>query len=298
MILEILATVAPVLAIIAIGFAWARLGLPFDSPTIGSLVLRIGTPCLIFSTLTTAEVSPAAVGAIALAAACVIAVATLVGIVVLRIAGLPLHTWLMTAMFGNTGNMGLPLCAMVFGPDGLTFGIVVFLVTSISQNTLGLVVSAGRVEVASLVRQPVVWASAVSVALLVADLRAPTWIERTTTLVGGIVIPSMLLLLGVSLAKMKVADLRIASGMAVLRLSAGAVGALATIAALGLEGAQAGVVFVMATMPAAIVSVIFAERFGRSPERIAGVIVVSTLGTLAALPVIVFVALRIAAATG
>ena len=51
----------------------------------------------------------------------------------------------------------------------------------------------------------------------------------------------------------------------------------------------------MATMPAAVVSVIFAERYGHSPEKVAGTIVVSTVGTLAGLPLIVWIAMVLAA---
>jgi predicted permease len=286
--LQILSVVAPVLAIVALGFLWARLRMPFDNETVGSVVLRIGTPCLIFATLTSASIEVVEVGHMALMAACVIALSALVGMLVLRAAGLPLHTYLLTAMHGNSGNMGLPLAAMVFGVEGLAIAIAYFLVVSISQNTLGLVISAGRLDLRSLLRQPIIHASIVTVAVLVTDAPVPDWIARTTELLGGLVIPAMLLLLGVSLAQLKVADLGLASGMALMRFGAGATGAVIVVLAFGLGGAEAGVVWIMATMPSAVVNVLFAERFNRSPERVAGTIVVSTAGTLAGLPLIVW----------
>ncbi len=291
MFLQILAVIAPVLTIVGLGFLWARSGMPFDNDTIGSVVLKIGTPCLIFATLTGADIPVSEVGRMALAAACVIAVSALVGVVVLRTAGLPLNTYLLTAMHGNSGNMGLPLAAMVFGVEGLALAIAYFLVVSISQNTLGLVISAGRFDFKSLVRQPIIHASAVTTLVLVADLEVPEWISRTTELLGGIVIPTMLLLLGVALSQLKVADLWIASGMAAMRFAAGVIGAVVIIAAFRLRGAEAGVVWVMAAMPSAVINVLFAERFGRSPERVAGTIVVSTVATLAGLPLIVWTAM-------
>lgn len=294
MLLEILGAIAPVLAIVALGLLWARRGLPFDTDTIGTLVVLVGTPTLIFSTLTNAPVALDEVGRIALAAGLVIALSALVGAVVLRLAGLPRHTWLMTAMHGNSGNMGLPLAAMVFGAEGLALAIAYFLVVSISQHTLGLAISAGRFEARSLARQPVIWASAATVAVILLDLPVPVWAARTTELLAGIVIPTMLILLGVSLSRLKVADLRLASGMAAMRFGAGAAAALAAIPLLGLSGAEAGVVWLMATMPAAVANVVYAQRFGRSPDKVAGTIVVSTGATLAGLPLLVWVALRIA----
>ena len=83
--------------------------------------------------------------------------------------------------------------------------------------------------------------------------------------------------------------------MAVMRFGVGAVAGVGLILALDLGGAEAGVVWIMATMPAAVVSVIFAERYGHSPEKVAGTIVVSTVGTLAGLPLIVWIAMVLAA---
>lgn len=291
MFLQILSVIAPVLTIVGLGYAWARVRMPFDNDTIGSLVLRIGTPCLIFATLTGAEISTEEVGAIALSAVCVLAVSAAVGVTVLRASGLPLHTYLLSAMHGNSGNMGVPLTAMVFGGEGLALGIAYFLVVAVSQHTLGLVVSAGRFDLRSLLKQPIVHASAVTILVLVTGIEVPEWIASTTELLGGMVIPAMLLLLGVSLSQLKVADLRIATAMAALRFLAGATGAVAIVAAFGLTGVEAGVVWIMATMPSAVVNVLFAERFGRSPERVAGTIVVSTVATLAGLPLIVWVAM-------
>lgn len=295
MVLSILALIAPVLVIVGLGYLWAHLRQPFDMATIGALVLRVGTPCLIFSALTKADIALGDVGLMVLAAVLVIAASAALGALVLRVAGLPLHTYLLIAMHGNSGNMGLPLAAMVFGVEGLALGIAYFTVVAISQNTLGHIISAGKLDLRSFLTQPVVIASAITLVVLLTGAEVPVWIARTTELLAGMVIPLMLLLLGVALSQLRVADLRIASGMALMRFGVGALAAVAMILALGLTGAEAGVVWIMATMPAAVVNVIFSERYGRSPDRVAGAIVVSTVGTLAGLPVIVWAAMWLAA---
>lgn len=292
MFLQSVTVAAPVLLLIALGYLWARMKLPFDNETIGALVLRVGVPCLLFTSLTTADVNLAEVGRIALAAICVISVSTLVGIIALKLAKKPLHTYLMTAMNGNSGNMGLPLALMVFGPAGLPPAIAYFLVVTLTQNTLGLVVTAGRFDPRSLIRQPIIPASIITIMVLVLHVPVPEWIARTTQLLGNIVVPLMLLLLGASLSQFKVQDLGISLAMALLRFVAGAFGGLSIIWIFALTGVEAGIVWIMATMPSAIVHFLMAERFGRSPEKVAGVIVVSTLLTLAGLPVIVWVALK------
>ncbi|WP_127143039.1 AEC family transporter [Pelagibacterium montanilacus] len=294
MLLEILGVVAPIFIIVSIGYVWARRKLPFDNETVGSVVLRVGIPCLIFSTMTGADVTPREVGWIVAAAICVIAISTLIGVVVLKLAHQPLNTYLISAMHGNSGNMGLPLAIMVFGQAGEPVAVAYFLVVALSQHVLGLMVTAGRFDARSLARQPIIHAAIVTIVVLSVGVDVPQWLTRTTDLLGGIVIPMMLLLLGVSLSQLKIGDLKIALGMSAMRFGAGATGALATIWIFGLTGVEAGVVWVMATMPAAVVHFLLAERYGRSPERVAGVIVVSTVLTLAGLPVIVWLAWQIA----
>lgn len=295
MFLQIVALIAPVILIIALGYLWVRLKFPFDNETIGALVLRVGVPCLIFSNLTAADINITEIGRVILAAVCVITISTLVGVIVLKVARKPLHTYLMTAMNGNSGNMGLPLALMVFGPAGLPPAITYFLVVTISQNTLGLIVTAGQFDPRSLLRQPIILSSVVTVLVIVLDLGVPQWIGRTTELLGAVVIPLMLMLLGASLSQFKVHYLGLSLAMALMRFVAGAVGALLVIWVFGLTGMEAGIVWIMATMPSAIVHFLMAERFGRSPEKVAGVIMVSTLLTLAGLPVIVWVAMALSA---
>ena len=60
-----------------------------------------------------------------------------------------------------------------------------------------------------------------------------------------------------------------------------------------LRGLVAGVLLLQAGMPVAVFNYVFAERFNRSPPQVAAVVLVSTLLTLATLPILVAAALRI-----
>jgi len=293
MLAQVLSTVAPIVAIVALGYAGGRLGMRFDAETIGGLVLKFGTPALVFSALMTNGSDPAVVTRMAVAAASVTAACALIGILVLKAAGLPLHTYLPPMLSGNSSNMGLPVCALAFGDAGLALAIGYLLTIMVSQHTLGYAITAGRFSFRILARQPVVYVIPAVALLLKMEAQVPAWITQTAALLGGLVIPGMLLLLGDALAKLKVIDLRLGVGMSLLRLGAGTVAASAVIAAFGFDGHEAGVVFLMAAMPVPIINMVFAQWFGRSPEIIASVIVVSTTLTLCLLPALVALALRI-----
>jgi len=55
---------------------------------------------------------------------------------------------------------------------------------------------------------------------------------------------------------------------------------------LGLEGAARGVVILQCTMPIAVFSYLFAAQNNRSPEEVAGTVVLSTLLSFLTLPLL------------
>ena len=56
MIAELFSIVAPVYFCAALGTIWIRLGRRFDTDLISDLIMTIGAPCLVFSSLVTIEV--------------------------------------------------------------------------------------------------------------------------------------------------------------------------------------------------------------------------------------------------
>ena len=134
---------------------------------------------------------------------------------------------------------------------------------------------------------------AVTLFVLTTGVEVPPVVLITTKMLGDMMIPAMLILLGISLSTLKVKDLLPALSMAVARLAIGVLTGLIVIYLLGLSGVAAGVVFIMATMPCAIVTYVYAERYERDPNMVAGAVVVSTILTFLFLPVLVWAALEI-----
>jgi len=230
----------------------------------------------------------------ATAAALALALSMLIGALVLKLSGLPQNTYLASLMHPNTGNIGIPLVFMAFGDEGLALGVAYFVVISISQYSIGYGLAAGTFSIKRLVQQPLLYAIILSLSVLVLDLPVPVWISKTTELLSGMVIPALLMVLGHSLAQFKVTDLRLALYLAGVRLIMGIGIGLLLVVSLGLQGPQAGVVFLMSTMPIAVFNFVFAKHFNRSPDQVAGVIVISSLLVFFLLPVLVWIAIRIA----
>lgn len=288
---QLFTIIAPVLACAAVGFAWKRLGRPFDTQMVTALVANIATPCLIVGSLSRLKIDPAAFGIVAGAAVVAIGLFLLVGWAVLRVVGLPSHTFLPSLAFANNGNLGLPLCMFAFGDTGLALGIAVFVVNALAQFTLGQLISAGRVSPFILLRNPVVYALAVGLVVMIGEVRLPVWAVNTVSLLGGMAIPMMILALGVSLASLKVGDTVRSSLLACLRVFVGFAVGVALGEVFALEGAAWGVLVIQCTMPAAVLNFLFAQHYQRDATAVAGVVVMSTVLAFLLMPLVLAVAL-------
>ena len=75
--------------------------------------------------------------------------------------------------------------------------------------------------------------------------------------------------------------------VALTRLGLGLALGLTAIAVFDLSGPVAGVVLLQSTMPAAVFNFVFAERYNRDPDKVAAVILQSTLMAVLTLPLLV-----------
>lgn len=283
---QLFAVVAPVFLIGAIGYGWGKADQPLDTEALSQVIFNIGTPCLVLSTLLESSISLNQLGWIALLSLIVHFGVGVTGYLVLKLIKLPVTTFLPAVLFPNGGNVGLPICLFAFGEIGLALGIAFFVVTVLGQFTVGQAIAAGHASPTKLLRTPIVWSIILAVVLMYTDTTLPLWISNTVGLLGQLVIPLMLFSLGVSLSNMKVTALGRSIATASLRLILGVAFGFAVAEGFALEGTEYGVVVLQSAMPVAVVSYLFAEVYNNRPQEVAGVIVISTLLSLAALPVL------------
>jgi predicted permease len=139
---------------------------------------------------------------------------------------------------------------------------------------------------ASLLQTPMIYAVAISVAFMVADIEVPAWLANTTRLIGGMTIPLMLVTLGVTLAELRATAFWRALALSILRLGMGFAVGYGLAIALGFEGVARGVLIIECAMPVAVFNFLFAQRYDRTPSEVAGMVLISTLIALALLPLV------------
>jgi predicted permease len=104
----------------------------------------------------------------------------------------------------------------------------------------------------------------------------------------------MLLALGHTLGGLKARNLKIAFGLGAARLILAFAVAVIVSEAMGLTGMAQGVLVLQGVMPAAVFSYLFALRYERSADDIAGIVLISTLLAALLLPLFVSYALWLA----
>jgi predicted permease len=286
MLEPVLAAVIPVLVTAGIGFWWVRSGRSVESKVLTPLVMDLGTPCLIVSTLTRTEIAPAAFGTMAAASAVALLGFVALAVAALPLLKLPLRTYLPAVAFPNAGNLGLPVALYAFGPEGLSYAIVFFALCSIANYTLGQAVSAGIANWRAMLRLPIVYAALLGVLGSVFHVELPRWLANTLALLGGLTVPLMLLMLGASLGTLRVTRLGPALAVSGLRIAGGALVGLAVASLFGLGGAARASLVIQGAMPVAVLNYLFALRWDNRPDEVASTVVLSTFVSIVSVPLL------------
>jgi predicted permease len=239
------------------------------------------------------KVSPSleAFGTVALISLITHAIVGVLGALFLKGVALPNKIYLPSLIFGNNGNMGLPLCFFAFGESGLALAIAYFTVAAVGQFTVGHAISAGKGSVGQLLRTPLIWAVVMALALLATGTHLPLWASNTVVLIGQFTIPVMLIALGVSLSRLKVKSLGRSCALAGLKIGSGLGVGLLLALLFELKGEERGVILIQAAMPVAVFNYLFAQFYGNRPEEIAGIVVISTAMSFIVLPFLLAVVL-------
>jgi len=291
---EILNVVAPTLIIAGLGYLLEVRGHGFHAASLSRLVMLLGTPSIVFSALTRTELPADNLVRLMVCALAVLLVGGVIAAIMLILARLPLRPFLPPLAMPNAGNAGLPIVLFAFEDEGLAIGVSIFFTVALFQYLVTPAVMVGRFSARVVLRQPLVWSVLAVLVFKLTGAEPPRVVMETTGILGGMMVPVMLVLLGGALARLKVRDFGPSLALAVARLAIGVTAGLTVIAISGLEGVEAAGLFIIASMPAGLITYVFAEQYGQEPERVAGLVVSSTVLTFALLPVIVIVALRIA----
>lgn len=278
----VLETVLPTFAIIAVGVLYGRLSAA-GTTQLSDYILYIASPCLIVSSLTGRSFARDELALLIGTDLLYVFLPGLVGLFVLdrkreRSLFLPV-------MFQNTGNLGLPLALFAWGEAGISKAIILYATTAIALYTVGVWIAAGTRRWKEVLRMPLVYAVMVPIVLNSLGYRLPGTLHKALEMVGNTMIPLLLIVLGVFLSRAHtVSPGKMMKGV-LLRLGVGFATGMAVVALTGAAGVTRNVILLYSLMPSAVITTIFAEKFGEEPELVAAIVFASTVASLIAIPI-------------
>jgi len=289
--LTVLEIVAPVFLLAAIGFSWVKLGFEYRLEFVTRLSMTLAVPCLIFTSLVNTTLDPAALTSVTLASLVAYVIVSVLILILVRIMRLHQGTFAAPLIFGNTGNLGLPLALFAFGNVGLEYAVVVFAVMAIISFTFGIWLVAGAGSFGKVLKEPLVWATALGAVFLWQGWGLPTVIDNTLSLIGQMAIPLMLITLGVAVARLSPGGIGKAVVLSSLKLVICIAGAWLAADWFALEKVAFGILVLQVATPVAVTSYMLAAKYGADADAVAGLVVVSTLMSVGALPLLLAVLL-------
>ncbi|MDI3327960.1 MAG: AEC family transporter [Alicyclobacillaceae bacterium] len=271
-----------------------------DTRSLADVGLYIMAPSLVLFALT--DVSGGPEDAAAVAAFTLLNVALLWGMgeAAGRLARLPkeaLSALVLTTVFGNSNNYGLPVVLLAFGAEGFSKAALYVAGQVLLMYTLGIFLAsrathAGRGAWREVFHTPVVYAAVAGAGMAWLGWRWPEGLDNALRLLGMAYPAVVLMILGVQLGRAKWRgigrrDLWLAVG---LRLAGGPAAAFLCVYLLDLHGLMASVLFVEASMPAAVNAAVLAEQFGGDRDLAAQTVAVTTAASFVLLPLLVVAA--------
>jgi hypothetical protein len=195
-------------------------------------------------------------------------------------------TFLPPMIFGNTGNLGLPLAFFAFGDVGLSYAIIIFAIMAIFSFTYGVWVISGETNFRKLFQEPIAWSAIIGAIFLFFNLKTPTFFTNSLELTGQIAIPLMLITLGVSVARLNLKN--IIKGFTIVSFRTIFCLLLSITASMifSLTEVASAILILQFTTPVAVTSYLLAERFNRNPDDVASLVIISTSMSILYIPLI------------
>lgn len=277
--------ILPIILLSGAGFALGKL-LHIEPRSLGRVVFYVFSPVLIFDVLVQNQLEltqAAVVIAFALCFILLIGALTFVLGYLFRLERTALVAILITTMFANTGNYGLPLVSFAFGEEALSYAGIYFITTTVLFYTFGVfLASLGhmtfREALVGIFRIPMMYAVVLAILINISNIEIPVPVARAVELAAGGTIPLMLVLLGVQLTQVEFSGSQRALQLSVsLRLIVAPLMALAFAALFGLQGFSHQASVTQASMPSMVSATVLAAEYNLDAKLVTAVVFISTL---------------------
>ncbi|MFS0881761.1 AEC family transporter [Metabacillus niabensis] len=292
----------PIFGIFALGFIGQK-KIGFDTKTISTMALYLMSPVLVFRTFYTTEFN---LTYLYLALYTFLLCFSLIAVVYV-IAFIRKYSvketcgMILASSFMNNGNYGTPVVLLLFGATGLDYAIVLMVIQQLVMCTVGVYYAAKgspegdgvRSAIRAVQRMPMVYGAAFGLVLQAFHIQLGDSIAQAVDMVADSAIPTVMIVLGMQLAKisLKKFEKEKVSLSLVTKLAVSPAIAYILSLFLPVDEMVKQIMIIMAAMPTAANTTMYALQFNTEPEFVSSATLLSTTLSLATLPIIFMIVL-------
>ena len=284
----------PVFLIIGIGYWYGKKDPKFDTKFITTFAGNFGLPAIIFYSLTTTNISIELFLRFSYYITLYVIIFSIIGLIILKILNKDIYRLLPPLILPNTGNMGMPICLFAYGKIGLAIATAITAMILVFHFSINILLSSKKFSLKPLLNCIPVYALLISLVFVYFKIPAPKFLENATFLIGYSTIFLVLMSLGVALSKLKVFSIKETFIYSFIRIIIGPIVGIIFVKFFNLSGVEAGVMFIQASMPSAVLTFLISEIY--SPKKIstsiASTVALSTFLSFFSLIVVVFISLK------
>ena len=294
LIIKLFDVLFPVFLIIGIGYWYGKKDPKFNTKFITTFAGNFGLPAIIFYSLTTTNISFELFLRFSYYITLYVGVFSVIGLIILKILNKDIYRLLPPLILPNTGNMGMPLCLFAYGKIGLAIATAITAMILVFHFSLNILLASKKFSIKPLLNCIPIYALLVSLTFVYFKIPAPKFLENATFLIGYSTIFLVLMSLGVALSRLKVFLTKQTIIYSFIRVILGPIVGLIFVNFFNLSGVEAGVMFIQASMPSAVLTFLISEMYStkKISSNIASTVALSTFLSFFTLIVVVFISLK------
>lgn len=294
LIIKLFDVLFPVFLTIGIGYWYGKKDPKFDTEIITKFAGNFGLPSIIFYSLTISDIDIQTFLKFSKYIIIYVFIFSIIGIFIIKILKKDIYRLLPPIILPNTGNMGMPICLFAYGTVGLSIATAITSIILVLHFSLGILLASRKFSAKPFLKCIPIYALIFSLIFVYFKIPSPKFLENATFLIGYSTIFLVLMSLGFALSKLKVFSLKDTLIYSLLRVLVGPVIGFVFVKFFDLSGVEAGVMFIQASMPSAILTYLVGKIYSsrKIADSIASTVALSTFLSFFTLPIVVWIALK------
>ncbi|WP_163538510.1 AEC family transporter [Gracilibacillus sp. YIM 98692] len=210
--------------------------------------------------------------------------------------------FILSSVFMNNGNYGAPLVLLVFGEEGFHYAIILMVLQTLIMCTIGIYVAAQGgagnrpIKVSPMkdvLKVPIIYGAILGVLFNLLNIHIDSQTMTAVDMVADATIPTIMIVLGMQLAQIRLGDIEVGRlSVAVgFRLILAPVIAFLITLPLPLDEMVKDILILMAAMPTAANTTMYALQFNATPGFVSSATLVSTILSIVTLPILLMIIL-------